>query len=53
MSITSNQGESRDIQRQNTVVGRVFLVGGGLPGIAHVTSAHYELQTFARAQTIF
>lgn len=54
MRVTSNQGESREIQRQNTVVcGGCFLVAGGLPGIARLKSAHYELQTFARARTIF
>jgi len=52
MSVMSNQGERRETETEHSCRW-VFLVAGGLPGIAHIKSAHYELQTFARAQTIF
>lgn len=50
MSVTSNWGKSREVERQNTAVGGVLLAAGGLPGIAPVPC---ELQTFAGAQAIF
>ena len=53
MSVMSNQGEGRGIERQNAIVGGVFWVAGGLPGVTHVKPALCEPQTFARSQTRF